>query len=411
MARPNIFITYPFPLGTATGGARMTREIASHLGQAGAEVTILPVSATHPTYFPRPTVSEESLGLEFDEELQRHHVSIVRVPQHPLHWMLDGLSVRKQVRALLDRRPDVVLSYYYEGAFIGPLLQGRGIPHGYISTWQSYAEHLGGRLRTVPKGTKDWFRRRIIGKPHRQAQVFFATSHFTKHELVEVVGVPEERVVVCPLGIAPHFFDIPRPSPGEIRNLLFVGRVIASKGTGQAIEALGTLARKGITDWNLRVVGQGNHEWANEQARLHGVADRVEILPPVDDEGLKREFERAHLAVLPSHYEAFGLCFAEAQAAGLPVVAYNAAAVPEIVEHEVTGLLAPPRDVAGLADCIAEALQDPARTYVMGLAGRARARRAYSWQLTASTILEGLERICAVGGSRDNGSPPAPAGS
>ena len=58
----------------------------------------------------------------------------------------------------------------------------------------------------------------------------------------------------------------------------------------------------------------------------------------------------------------YGLANAEAQAAGTPVVAYDVAAVPEVVEKGVSGWLAPLGSIDGLAAAIAEAMDDPART-------------------------------------------------
>ena len=69
----------------------------------------------------------------------------------------------------------------------------------------------------------------------------------------------------------------------------------------------------------------------------------------VGDEGLRRELKDAHLAIMPSHAEAFGLSIAEVQAAGIPIVAYEAGSVSEVVENGVTGWLAPFRQVDRLA--------------------------------------------------------------
>lgn len=398
MARATVFMTYPFPLGQATGGARMSREIARHLAKQGADVTLLPVSATPSTCFPRPAVAREALGTEFDAELARDGVKVVRVPQHRWHWTLDGLPVKRAIRALLaHRRPDIVLSYYHEAAFLPSLLRAHRIPLGFISTWQSYARALGAPLRKVPKLLWPRVNQRLVLTPHRAGAVFFATSHYTKQELIDVVGVEAHRIRVCPLGVAPHFFAIPRAQPERITDFLFFGRVIASKGVADAIEALARLVASGA-DLRLRIVGQGNHAWARETAQRHGIEGRVEVRDAVDDQGLRAELQRAHVAILPSHFEAFGLCFAEAQAAGLPVVAYDAGSVPEIVVHGTTGWLAPLKDVAALSDCAAAAMRDARATHAAGLAGRARAERSFTWQNTASIILDGSLAAAAAPG-------------
>jgi len=390
-----IVITYPFPLGRANGGARMTREIARHLGKSGAEVIVLPVSASPDKRFSRPKVEDRFLGFEFDDDLSRDSVEVVRVPQHALHWRFDGREVRRSLAQIIkQRRVDAVLSYYHEAAFLPPFLHSRNVTFGYIATWQSYAKAL-------PAARKNWVRRFVgarldhefIIKPHRQADIVFATSQFTRDELINVLGVDGKRIVVCHLGVGPGFTELDRPAPEQITRFLFFGRIIKSKGVLDAIQALGRLARKGIRNWEYRIFGSGEHQWARNAAREQGIGELVVVSDPVDDSGLRRELSQAHLAIMPSHFEAFGLSIAEAQAAGIPVVAYNAGSVPEIVENGVTGWLAPVGDVDALARSIEQAVQNPAITHRAGLAGRTRVTAKFAWQHTAATIIDGLRGL------------------
>jgi glycosyltransferase involved in cell wall biosynthesis len=331
------------------------------------------------------------LGFEFDAELARDAVEVVRVPQHPLHWILDARAVRRAVATVVRReRVDAVLSYYAEAAFLPALLRRAGVRFGYIATWHSYAAALEGPLRAVPRWLDRRLKRRLVIRPHRGAEVLFATSRFTMGELASVLGVDRGRVVVCPLGVDPSFLEIEVAPAAPIRRLLFFGRIIESKGVLDALGALDLLARQGHGELELRLRGQGDHDWARRAARERGLEDRVAVLGPAGDDELRAELAAAQVAFLPSHFEAFGLAFAEAQAAGLPVVAYRAGSVPEVVEDGVTGWLAPPRDVAALARCLGEAALDPAAARARGLAGRERVRARFTWQQTARAILGGL---------------------
>ena len=401
MTAPRILITYPFPLGRATGGARMTREIARHVARAGARVTILPVSSSIGRgAFPRPALEAEYLGVEYDSDLARDGVEVVRVPQHPAHWILDAASVRKAVLAIARReRVDAVLSYYAEGALLPAALEPLGIPFGIIATWQSYAQAREAPLRSVPRFLWGRVTNKTAIEPYRRARVLFATSGFTRDELVKEFGVDPARIHVCYLGVDPGFFDVPRPdAPRPVRKLLFFGRVIPSKGVSDAIEALGRVAGQGGPPFELRLVGQGEHEWARGVAREQGILDRVSLRGPADDAELKRELAAADLAVLPSNFEAFGLAFAEAQAAGLPVVGFRAGSVPEVVADGATGWLAELGDLEGLAGCLRAALEDPDETFRRGRAARERVLAKFTWDRTAATILEGL---AALDGDRD----------
>lgn len=92
-----------------------------------------------------------------------------------------------------------------------------------------------------------------------------------------------------------------------------------------------------------------------------------------------RELWRAaDVFVMPTRAEAFGMVYQEASAAGLPVIGTRLAAVPEIVEDGVTGLLVPPRDPVALAAAMRALLASPALRRRMGEAGRARMARISS---------------------------------
>src|SRR6185436_2884357 len=128
-------------------------------------------------------------------------------------------------------------------------------------------------------------------------------------------------------------------------------------------------------------------------ARQHGIAERVQVLPHQGDARLAEELERAELALLPSHSESFGLSIAEAQAAGLPVVAYAAGSVPEVVEDGRTAWLAPFGDVDGLARAVTAALSDPDECFWRGMRGRERVARLFRWEETAKRVLDGLASL------------------
>src|SRR5262249_3330986 len=108
--------------------------------------------------------------------------------------------------------------------------------------------------------------------------------------------------------------------------------------------------RAGIPDVQIRIVGEGP-----ESARLRalhrelGLGASAVLLGEVTRRTLAVEYARADCCCLLTVQERCGLVFAEAMAAGLPVVACRGAAVPEIVEDQRTGLLVDPRSPAALA--------------------------------------------------------------
>ena len=393
---PSILITYPFPLGTkAAGGSRTTPEVARHLARLGADVTILTVSTNAlDRRFPRTPPAPEELGPGLDEDLAEDGVKLVRVPQHPIHFQFDPYCVRSAVKRILaERRIDFVLAHYNEAGALLSLLRRRRVGFGFLATWQTYS-FLARTYRGWWGKLKKWAEVRYTIRPHREADVIFAISEFTKRELVEILGCDPERIRIAPLGVRPTFTELPRPEPEEpdaIRRLLFFGRIVPEKGVLDALNALAKVEARGLTDWSFRLIGAGRPDLARGLAEELGIADKVTIEGPTDDEGLREALRRADLALLPSHAESFGLAIAEAQGAGVPVVGFAAGSVPEVCADGETGWLAPLGDVDGLADRIEEALRNPAETRERGRAARERVKRLFHWDRTARILLEGIE--------------------
>jgi glycosyltransferase involved in cell wall biosynthesis len=132
----------------------------------------------------------------------------------------------------------------------------------------------------------------------------------------------------------------------------------------------------------VTVVGDGPLRAALE-ARAGELAIPVHFVESLSQQELARLMARATLLCAPSKVtgsgqrEAFGLVLAEAQAAGLPVVAYRSGGTGEALTHGVGGLLVDEGDVAALATAVTALLSDPAQRETFGAAGRDDARRRF----------------------------------
>ncbi len=393
---PAIIITYPYPLGNFNGGARMTREIATHIGQQGIPVYLIAVSFKFNESFPRQDADEEVLGLEFDDQLAEVNVHVIRVKSNIFDRYLDGLGVLRVVKQLVAEKPiSAVLSYYYEGAFLPRFLKRKKIPFGIIATWQSYerAMKMPSKFRKPLKYSITYIKKWLIRYMYQRAERLFASSDHSGKELTKFLGVKPERIETCYLGVSPAFANLPRPKPEKINRFLFFGRIIKSKGVADAIQALGKLAANGHQDWRFDIYGQGFSNWAKSIIAAEGLEDKISIHGPLFDHKLHEVLIDAHLAILPSHIEAFGLAFAESQAAGLPIIGYTAGGMQEIVIHGRTGWLAPIHNIDQLAAYLVQAIENPEQTYQRGLAGRERVKALFTWERTADTILKGINQI------------------
>jgi phosphatidylinositol alpha-1,6-mannosyltransferase len=207
-------------------------------------------------------------------------------------------------------------------------------------------------------------------------------------------GVPDARIAVVPeaidlAGWRRRFDAVAGGGDGGRPTVLTVARLYPRKRVDDLVQAA-ALLRTRIRDVQVRIVGEGP-----EASRLRALHDRLSLgdtvvfLGHVTRAKLALEYSRARCFCLPTVQEGFGLVFAEAMAAGLPVVACRAAAVPELVRDGETGLLVPPRTPTALAMALERVLQDERMRKEMGMAGRARVE-AFDLVPVARRFLEAL---------------------
>jgi UDP-glucose:(heptosyl)LPS alpha-1,3-glucosyltransferase len=206
-----------------------------------------------------------------------------------------------------------------------------------------------------------------------------ANSRMVQEEIQRYYGTPGARIRVLYTGVDLSRFRPPGTSGGraearralgiatEAPVVLFAGSGFERKGLRFLLEAVGRL--RPISELRLWVLGKGNVGRARLQAERLGIADRVHFAGVVTDP--ERWMAAADLFVLPTIYDPFSNACLEAMACGVPVVTTRANGVAEIMEEWRTGaILAEPRDVAGLADRMAELL-DPVRREERSAAARA----------------------------------------
>jgi glycosyltransferase involved in cell wall biosynthesis len=206
--------------------------------------------------------------------------------------------------------------------------------------------------------------RRVVPRAVRRAARVLTVSERTKADLVELYGVPAERVVVTPNGVDPVF----SPGPGAHNYVLSVGAIQARKNQLAALEAASEASLP------LVVVGPEKDAAVAEELRRRGA--RLEGY--VDVERLAELYRGAACLVQSSRFEGFGLPVLEAMASGTPVVT-----VPDPALLEVAGGAAVVAEDGRLADGIRTALAERER---LAAAGLERAR-AFTWRATAERTL------------------------
>jgi glycosyltransferase involved in cell wall biosynthesis len=219
----------------------------------------------------------------------------------------------------------------------------------------------------------------------RRAAATIVLTQRMADRVASVAGA--DRVRVMRRGVDRAAFAAPGPDPfpeltGRPR-VVFLGRLARSKGVDTLVEAAARLRAPGA---QIVLVGDGPARGEVEAAvRRRGLGDRVHITGFVPHHRTPAVLAAADLLVLPSVYEELGTVLVEALQVGLPAVASRVGGIPEVVEHEVNGLLVPPGDPAALAAAMDRVLGDA--EVAARLAAGARERAAdYDWEHVADAV-------------------------
>jgi glycosyltransferase involved in cell wall biosynthesis len=238
--------------------------------------------------------------------------------------------------------------------------------------------------------------RELVPRSIRRAAVVCTPSRAIADEVAEEYGVPEDRLVVTPLGVSPDWARAEPPDDDLRRRLglpsdyyVFSGSLEPRKNLSLLVEAQRRLKAEDRNAPALVLTGPAG--WGPRLDLTGLTADDVLLTGYLDEADLRRTVAGARLLAYPSAYEGFGLPPLEAFACGVPVVASDLAVVREVVGTE-TGLarLVPPGDLEGLVDALRAQLSDPEPA---GLAAARRRRAAeFDWAATASRTREAYRR-------------------
>jgi glycosyltransferase involved in cell wall biosynthesis len=206
------------------------------------------------------------------------------------------------------------------------------------------------------------------------------------------VGVPADRIAVVPPGC-----DVPvAPGPplelrrGRATGVLCVANWTPSKGILELLEAFASVPEQAATLW-LAGAPDADRSYARRVRRRIGAPDlrsRVVVLGSVPVAEVGRLYRSADVFALCSFVDAYGTAWAEALAAGLPVVGWRAGNLPSLAHHGREALMAEPADGDGLASALRAITTDGALRERLAAGARRRALMLPTWRASA-------DRFCA----------------
>lgn len=182
------------------------------------------------------------------------------------------------------------------------------------------------------------------------ADAVVCISQFARGQLMRI-SAPSDwpKLQVCRLGVDPRQFT--RASGSGARaavNMLCVGRLTPAKCQVLLVQACARL-RDGGTAFTLTLVGDGPDRARVEAAvAKYGLQQQIKLTGALNQEGVRQVFAQADIFVLPSLAEGIPVVLMEAMCSFVPCVSTPVNGIPELIDHEITGLLAIPGDLDSL---------------------------------------------------------------
>ncbi|MDB5056016.1 MAG: glycosyl transferase [Bacilli bacterium] len=231
------------------------------------------------------------------------------------------------------------------------------------------------------------------------AEFTHVSNQWLKGILTNEYNVPGEQVKVFPYGFdVDHFAkrmkaktDAARPSGKKV--IIFTGRLVELKGVHYLLSALGKL-KENRKDWVCWIVGDGEKkDELLKQSKTLGLEEDVVFWGKRDD--IPAMLCLSDIFVLPSIIENQSVSLIEAQIAGKAAIVSNSGGMPEMVEHEVTGLLSPVGDIDALTRHLHKLLQDEAYRVKLGTNAQKWGLKHWSMDAMMQQIMKAYETAIA----------------
>ncbi|KXK14439.1 MAG: group 1 glycosyl transferase [Chloroflexi bacterium OLB14] len=252
-----------------------------------------------------------------------------------------------------------------------------------------------------PKWQNDFYR--IIEKKYlRSVDGFIFNSQTTKGVVNGLMVNEKSFVIAYPptdrFGEAISESEIMERSKAEELRILFLGNVMERKGLHTLLKAVTSdqlSVNSNQTIIKIDVVGSLNVEpnyvkQMQEFVMVNGLSSMVTFHSSLDNEPLKQKLKHAHVLIVPSSYEGFGIVYLEGMGFGLPAIGTTAGAASEVIEHEKTGFLIEPNDSQSLATYISKLVKDRSLLNQLSLNARKRYISQPKWEETAKSIRDFL---------------------
>ncbi|MCK0174975.1 glycosyltransferase family 4 protein [Mycolicibacterium sp. F2034L] len=378
-----LLVSWEYPPVVIGGLGRHVHHLATDLAAAGHDVVVLARRPFDTDPSTHPTTDEVAEGVRVVAAAQDPHE--FEFANDMMAWTLAmGHAMVRAGLAITSHgapwRPDVVHAHDWLVAHPAiALAQFHDVP--LVSTIHAteagrHAGWVSGQVSRQVHAVESWL--------VRESDALITCSASMRDEISALFGPDLADAGVIPNGIDaqrwPFALRRERSGPPE---LLYLGRLEYEKGVQDLIAALPRI-RRAHPGTTLTIAGEGTQQdRLIEQARRHKVRRAVTFAGHLGHDDLVATLHRADVAVLPSHYEPFGIVALEAAATGIPLATANVGGLGEAVINGHTGVSFPARDVPAIAAAVCAVLDDPAAAQQRAIAARDRLTSDFSWPMIA----------------------------
>ena len=256
----------------------------------------------------------------------------------------------------------------------------------------SLVHHL--RCSEQQPAWQNWFYRLVEKRYLESVDGFIFNSETTKGVVNGLIENGKPNIVAYPptdrFGHPVTEYEVMARAheTGPLR-IVFLGNVIPRKGLGVLVTALHLQTVQ--TNFHLDVIGRTDINQSYASAVFYSAYDlpnplNLEIHGQLNTMNLIERLKAAHVLVVPSSYEGFGIVYLEGMGFGLPAIGTTAGAASEIVSDGETGFLVPPDDAETLAERLERLANDRDLLTRMSLKALERYRLQPTWNETADKI-------------------------
>jgi glycosyltransferase involved in cell wall biosynthesis len=315
----------------------------------------------------------------------RSEIRFRSIPDIP--WPLAMAPAAQTLRAAAVRSDAIVLDSL-AAAFVAPWILGSPVP--VIAVLHQSPGGVGhGRFRSVAQGALD----RLA---YRHAGGFIAAGQ----SLVDALrrsGVPDDRIRFVPPGCDVPFGSGPSLDLRRGRDVavLCVANWTPSKGIVELLNAFASLPESAATLWLVGAtdVDRRYAERVRRRVAAPDLSRRVVVRGALPFEEVARMYRSADVFALCSLVDAYGTVWAEAIAAGLPVVGWRTANLPRLAEHGREALMSEPGDLRGLASALRAVTGDADLRARLAAGARRRAGTLPTWRRSEELFFEAVREL------------------